>query len=458
MLRALWFLLQFIIVALAAIWLIERPGEVSLEAFGYSLTIQTGLFLILFVAAAILLGFAVRLFSAIVSLPGWLGQWGLRRRRAKAMRQLTQGYAQLSAGQAAKALKLSQKIYDVLPEARALVLLLDAQAHRMLGKEASAARAYQQLMRDKDAVFLGLKGLLSQSMEQGHTQQALDYAQKAARLHPKTGWIMRTLYDLQITARDFDAARQSLKKAVKLGVIAKDNAISDEIAMLIYQAEKREEEERGDDALRLLEKAVKLNPAFVPGVVLFAQKLIVRGRARRAQSVVEAAWKTNPHPALIPLWDRLAPQNTSRDMMKRLRWFEKLVSLNPESAHGQMAAAQEAMASNLTGEAQGYLARAEKLAPSPDLYRQMLALERANGAGEARIRAIEEKLAKAPPSPVWTCRKTGMVYEAWSPIARPHGSFNTIEWGLPHVARPIDIAAPRGGLDDPLMIGALARA
>ncbi len=455
MLRALWFLCQVIVVILAAVWLIERPGDVTLEAFDYTLTIRTGLFLIGFILFAMTFSLLVRLMGALISLPSSMGMWGRKRRKAKAMRQLTQGYALLSAGQAEKALKLSVKVQDVLPEARSLALLLEAQSHRALGKQASAATAYQQLMNDKDAVFLGLKGLLSQSIETGQTEKAIDYAHKAVKMHPKTGWVVKTLYDLQIGARDFDAARQSMKKAVKLGVLTREQAVSDDIAMLMYQADKAEEAGNSEEASRYIERAAKLDPSFIPAVTALAAQLIEKGKTRRAQSLIETAWKTNPHPALVPLWDKLAPKNTARDMMKRLRWYEALVALNPDAAAGQLAAAQAALDENLTGEARGHLLRAAQSEPSKEVYRAMLALERAAHAEPAVIRAAEERLLNAPPSKVWTCTKTGAVYDRWSPIARPHGSFNTIVWGLPQVPAAQIIHANDDALDDPMMIGTL---
>lgn len=455
MLRALWFLIQIAVVVLAAIWLLELPGQVELAALGYSMTVQSGLFVIGFILAAIIFSLLARLVMGIVLFPQWLGGWSRKRRRARAMRQLTQGYALLAAGQAEKSLKLSRKVQDVLPEAKSLALLLEAQSNRALGQDVSATQNYRTLMEDKDAAFLGLKGLLSQSVAVGHTEQALDYAERAAKMHPKAGWVVKTLYDLQIAARDFDAARATLKKAVKLGAVDKAQSISDQVAMNMYQAEKLEEVGQGDEAIRLIERAVKLDPTFVPAVAALTGAFVAKGKNRRAQSLIENAWKTKPHPALLPIWDRLAPANSSRDMMKRMRWYEKLVSINTDSVHGQMAAAREAMENGLMGEARAYLVRAEKLTPSADLYRLFLKLERAVDADEDTIRSVEQKIYTAPAAPVWYCGKTGMVYDHWSPVARPHGSFNTIEWGIPHRASNAPVTLERDAIDDPMMIGSL---
>lgn len=455
MLRALWFLIQIAAVVLAAIWLLELPGEIELSAFGYSLTVQTGLFAIGFILSALLFGLAAKAVWAVIMFPRWLGGWGRKRRRARAIRQLTQGYALLAAGEADKALKLSRRAQEALPDIKAMALLLEAQSSRALGQDVSAVQAYRALMEDKDAAFLGLKGLLGQSISAGRTEQALEYAERAVKRHPKASWVVKTLYDLQIAVRDVDAARKTLKKAVKLRAIDKAQAVSDDVAMWMYQAERAEESGQSEEAVRLIEKAVKLDPAFAPAVAALGMAMVSKGKSRRAQSLFEQAWKVNPHPVLLPIWDRLAPANTSRDMTKRMRWYEKLVSINTESVHGQMAAAREAMESGLMNEARAYLVRAEKLGPSASLYRLFIKLERAAHADEETIRALEEKIYTAPPEPVWYCRKTGIVYDHWSPIARPHGAFNTITWGVPHLMPAMSVSLDRQDIDDPMMIGAL---
>ena len=50
-----------------------------------------------------------------------------------------------------------------------------------------------------------------------------------------------------------------------------------------------------------------------------------------------------------------------------------------------------------------------------------------------------EKAADAAADKVWICRETGRIYDRWSPIAEPHGSFNTIVWGDSQTPHPASV-------------------
>jgi HemY protein len=95
-------------------------------------------------------------------------------------------------------------------------------------------------------------------------------------------------------------------------------------------------------------------------------------------------------------------------------------------------------------EARQYLVAAERIQPTARLYRLWSACEDAQGHFNEGRRYLD--LAEnAAPAKVWTCRETGRIYEHWSPVAEPHGSFNTIIWDYPRPVlaggMPDDVAA-----------------
>ena len=78
----------------------------------------------------------------------------------------------------------------------------------------------------------------------------------------------------------------------------------------------------------------------------------------------------NPiHTLTFVYWEQLTPSSKKKQADKKMKWYEELVSLNPQSADGQMAAAQIAMEMGLWGEAKAYLKTAERIMPSATLYK-----------------------------------------------------------------------------------------
>jgi HemY protein len=165
--------------------------------------------------------------------------------------------------------------------------------------------------------------------------------------------------------------------------------------------------------------------------VRLGQYYAAKGRRGKVISLVERAWKVNPHPDLADLWDKVAPPNKSSDLGRRLHWMEKLVEINPQNPDAHIATAEVAMDDGLWGEARVHLIKAEELRPTAQVFRLRAKLEEETTHNANSINHWLQKASDAPPDSVWYCTQTGHIYDQWSPTPLPHRSFNTMEWGLP---------------------------
>ncbi len=439
----------------AALWIMAQPGTIDVQWREYSIEARLGVALLALAVLLIALVFLARIAGAILSLPQGFSRYRKESRRKKGYRALTRGFVAIAAGDTGKAAAQAKLVRELLPDEGGLPLLLEAQAARLKGDEASARRIFEKLIEDKDAAFFGIRGLLKAAMEERHYERALDYAYQAVSHHPKQGWILKTVYDLELKTAKFEEASRTLQKLKKLNVVTADQARSDETVLLIMMAQQDDSRGEAAGALKKLERAVKLRPGFVPAAVRLAGKYRVRDKKGKAADVIELAWKENPHPDLLALWDALAPENTPSDTMRRLRWYEKLVAIKPDSVQGQVAAAAAAIEGGMWGQARAYLAQAENLVPkhsgySAQLYRLRAKLEEKTTNDEKTIRRWLEKASESGPEPVWYCALTGNIYQSWHAFAPPHGSFNTIVWGDP-AHKPLSLSETKSGLD-PLMI------
>ena len=117
--------------------------------------------------------------------------------------------------------------------------------------------------------------------------------------------------------------------------------------------------------------------------------------------------------------------------MGHVRWMETLRDLNTDSAEGYLALAALEMEEGLWAETRNNLLAAERIEPSRRLYRMFAQLEDSTSQNEEAALRWLEKADACEPDSVWVCCETGRVYSHWSPIADPHGSFNTIAWAAP---------------------------
>lgn len=439
MIRALWFFIQLFTIIAATIWVMERDGRIVIEFMQYTVTMQLGIGLLLLL---VLLFFALtlyRLLKAIVDFPAFLKRKADEKTRAKGFRALTLGFVAIAAGNAKDATRYSKQTQKYLPEQGGLPLLLEAQAARLRGDEGAARQIYMQLLKDKDAAFFGVRGLLKAAMDAQDYEAALDHARQALALNPKQPWILRMVYELELHTRRWKAASLTAKKVLKYKAMDEKEVIRNEVAMLLHRARQSELNGNAGAATDYVRQAYKLDKHFVPGVLAMLKYNLEDGKKRSTKSILEKAWKENPHPDFLPYWEALAPDNTKRDPMKKLKWYERVVSLKPDSVEGQIAVAKAAIEQSLWGEARAYLNAAENIHPVSEIYRLRAEIEKRTTKNEEVIRSYLEQAADASAGKVWYCKKTGHIYDRWSAIAEPHGTFNTIEWGFPQLG--VSVAA-----------------
>lgn len=430
MLRALLFAVKIGLIAAAAFWIAQRPGTVAIDWLGYHIDAQIGLVLLLLLACALAMLFLHRVILALAFLPKNLKKRRERKIHEKGYRALTKGLAAVAAGDAREAGDRATKARALWPKDEGLVLLLEAQAARLRGEEDAARAAFDRLLKNRDTAFLGLRGLLADALDGGDTTRALELARRAQTMHPRQPWVLRLVYDLEIRKKLWNDAGKTMKQALRVAAIDEDRARGDQVALLAAQAETLTDKGQRGEAMALLRKAHREDPAFAPVTERLATLLIEHGNRRAAIKAIEETWKLRPHKDLVRLWERLAPHAKNKDISPKLAWFERLLALNPGCMESQLAAARAALDEALWGQAREYLKMALQLGNSARLCRMYAELEDKLYHAES-AREWLEKAADAPPDKIWICRETGQIYDRWSPVAKPHGSFNTIVWDYP---------------------------
>lgn len=433
MVQALWFMIKIGLLVAAAIWVAERPGQVVINWLDYTVTIHFGLFLLLSLATILLALFVYRLIRMLVGMPQTLARYGEKRRREKGYKALTVGMSAVAAGDAKAAALNARKVARYLPDDNGLPLLLRAQAARLNGNEEEALQHFSALSGNKDTVFLGVRGLMQAALDHGRSDNALALARHALKDHPRQPWLVKLGYDLEIENHNWEQALTLLGKARKSGVVPAATLERDEPALLLAQADDHYDKGESKSVLSCLKEAHRKAPDFIPAALRLAEYYVTHGKTRAATKVIEDVWPRADHPEFVALWARLAPTHKKSDKAnaRRIAWFERLLALKPDSVNGHIALAQACMAQGLWGEAEAHLKQASALGGDRRVYKLLAELGRQTGEDQARITEWLEKAAEAPQEKSWICQQTGRLYDQWSPVAKPHGAFNTIVWGHP---------------------------
>lgn len=439
MTRLLIYALKLAILIAVAVWLADRPGRV--EILWQGRVIETSVAVLVVVAAALMLlaAYLYRFWRSLRRAPGRFVQGRRFAKREKGYRALTRGMVAVAAGDAEAARRFARKA-DVLLDEPPLTLLLSAQAAQLAGDDGAATRYFEAMLRRPDMEFLGLRGLLNQSLRGRDSERALDMARRARALRPDAAWTHRAAFDLEVAQHRWDDAQASLANAVRVKAVSAEDGRRFKGRILVERSRAMAADGNPSQALDLAHKAVGLDPDFVPAVLQESRLLVETGRDSQATRLLEKSWGRRPHPELAGAYAALGPADEGA--LLKVKRLEKLVRLRPEAATGLLLLAEAELAAQLWGSARGHLLKAEQVAPTRRVYRLLADLETAERNDPMAARSWLAKAQTAALDEVWECDSCGTHADAWSALCPHCRSFDTLAWRIPGPARAAVALAP----------------
>ena len=453
MIRGLLGLLVLAGLISAAVFFADHPGQVQIVWQGWQVDTSVGVL----TAAAMLAGLAIALLFWFVSLILGSPRAFLRRRRERrrraGYRALTQGMVAVAAGDPTEAQRFARRA-DALLADPPLTLLLSAQAAQLGGDDTAAKKFFTAMLDRPETEFLGLRGLLNQALRAGDRGTALRLTERAATLRPGTPWVVESLFDLEAREGRWEAALETLTKAVKRRIIPRERArhyrgvILYELSQAALAAGDRSR------ALRLSAQAQALVPDLAGPAAHHARILLQNRRLGPAAKTIEAAWRGAPHPELAQVYDAI---HDGAPPLEKFKSLERLTAQNPNARESHLAAAEAALDAQLWGEARGHLERAlsapapplavrpansasracgtdDEAAPprpTPRLCLMMARLEEAEHGGGPSSREWLDRAVSAMPDPRYVCASCGGESLEWRSRCPHCSSFDTLTWRTP---------------------------
>jgi HemY protein len=443
MIRAFWFLLLLAIISLAAALVADNPGAVSLEWLGYKVDTSMGVLLAGILLISVCLAIIFRVWFVIRSAPRRVGKARRDWRRQRGYKALTQGMVAVAAGDAQEARRQARKAENLLAEPP-LTMLLSAQAAQLSGDEKAASKFFEKMSERKDTKYLGIHGMLNQAIQDGDKEGALELAEQANDLNPKTDNVSKALFELQVQNGNWEEAEETVRKAVKDKHLDTDSGRRRRAVILYQRSAAAESDGKLNDALSFAKKANNLVPGFVPAAVRNARLLQGAGKRRKAASVIEEIWVTNPHPQLAEVMEELS---SGVGAQEKMRAVEKLASYNKDHEESHLAIAKSALVAEMWQEAREHLTEVSDVTngevPSARVCRYMAELEDGENHDVEASREWLKKAAIADPDSAWNCTHCGQVMADWEPVCNHCESFDSLEWRTPpRVTRlaPVDIS------------------
>jgi HemY protein len=191
-------LLIALLVALAAAWLADNGGIVTLTIANYEIRTSAALGAVLLLALGILVAALFKVMMLIVGGPARLSTFLIHRRAGKAYHALSRGLVAAAAGDAHDAAHAAGHVEKLLG-GNPLVLLLRARAAELSRDEGQQQAAYTAMLAHSETEFLGARGLADLAMRRGNSEQAVGFALRAHALKPKSEPAAEALFQLRIS-------------------------------------------------------------------------------------------------------------------------------------------------------------------------------------------------------------------------------------------------------------------
>ena len=470
--RLLISLLVVAALVVAAVFFADHPGRVEIVWRGWRVETTVGVLAAAAALAALAAAFVLWLLSLIIGSPAAFLRRRRERRRRAGYRALTQGMVAVAAGDPQEARRFARKA-DALLADPPLTLLLSAQAAQLDGDETAAKKFFTAMLDRPETEFLGLRGLLNQSLRTGDRGTALRLAERARVLRPNARWVLLSLLDLEARDGRWESARDTIARAKKRRIIAPDRARHHR-GVVLYELSRAAlgdgDRRRG---LSWAAEARALTPDLATPAAHYARLLLADRRARPAAKAVERAWRTAPHPELAQAYRAIHAGETP---LARVKAFERLAVENPAARESHLALAEAALEAQLWGEARRHLERALAAPPpprpeppaerdgtaagasaapagvlTPRLCLLTARLEEAEPGDRRSNREWLDRAVAALPDPCWVCADCGGESLDRRSLCPHCGNFDTLGWRTPARALPVEtLPAADGGPLPPL--------
>ena len=425
-------------------FLADQPGRVEIVWQDWQIETSVGVLLAAALLAFFVLWALIAGLRALWHMPRTLRRAARRRRRRVGERALTRGLIALAAGEGAEAARHARRAERLLGQAP-LPLLLTAQTAELNRDQAAARLAYSEMAEHPELALVGLRGLLQQAMRTGDDAAALQLAQRARLLRPKSAWLTETFIMLETRTGDWQAAEATLTDAARQGLIPRAVARRQRGALLYEQSRAAERDGDLSRALNLAEKAQARRPDVPATTCQRARLLLALGNKRAAAKIVERAWRGAPHPELAKAYAMIHGDDPP---LARAAAFERLTLANPNSSETDLAIAEAALTAQLWGEARRHLARAAGAGtPSRRVCLLMARLEEGEHGNTEEARNWLTRAATTPSDGCYLCANCKGESTEWHALCPHCSALDTLAWGEPSSgSRELAVTAPLTGV------------
>ncbi len=424
MVRLILFAVLVVVLALIAYVFSQNPDwNASFEVLGYRLSLHLGF---VFFGALIVLWLFGWLYFTVrrtLAMPAEMAKNARISRQNRGYKALTQGLVALAAGDPDEADKQARRANKLLTETPA-TMLLTAQAAQLNGDEESAAKYFEDMTKNEETAFLGLRGKTMQAMARGDRKEVQALLERARKIKPNAPWILETEYDMGLQTGQLEGAQRAVKRLASRRLLSSSDARNrlalTETDLAFQAAEKGAWRQAADHAQR----ALRDDPTLVPARSLAARANFELGNMRKAKEQAVEAWRIRPTAGAATTYLRASKP---KDIAAKRHAISELIQANPSAVFSQYLRAEAALESGDLAIARDAVGDLPETSSAVGLNALRIRLDALANGGEDRSPTPLD--GHSLPIEPQVCSNCGTEQTRWRAVCTNCGSSGTV--GLP---------------------------
>ena len=433
MIKYLFIFFQFIVLLIIASWAIKNSQPVSFTFNDFIVSTSTSV-LIIGLLLIILLSLILQKF--IFFIKQVILNYNFKNERSK----YEKGYSSFLKGMIALAnkeysiaIQETKKVHKYLKD-ESLSLLLKSEVLKIEKKHEELHDVYEAMLKNNNMNLLGLRGLMEHNLRAQDFHHAFIYGEKLFNLNPKIDKLYETLVNIISKTNNWQKLFLINDQALKIKIISKD-IYSDNKSVALFEIAKIKRYSSENEAIDIMEKALKLRQNFPPYIYFYVQLLIDNNELLKAKKYLKKVWGYLYYPDSSKLVKLL-----SQAMKVSFYELSKFVTSNSSNTHAsKMLLAESLIDTQDWIEAKKQLSPLLEHKPDRDVCLLMAKIEEGDSNDPQKINSWITRSNFGKLNKIWICRISQLQQTEWTSVSKA-GYFNSLDWEYPSDPRVLNFS------------------
>lgn len=324
------------------IWVIYLPqidqGVAVIKWFDYQIETYPSFLLICGVFVAILTFIFFYFVLLLINIPENLRKFFFARDNRKVIEQIFDSFIALQQKDLEKINKITNNISQIIKNNRAeehlpllkLILLsaIDSNQSNISEEvEFKIEQLSQELLEFKETRVVALRSLIKHRFNKGLYAETLKYSEQLATITSIDACQLQILITIYKKTSDIQKLEKLLSKAVANKILEQNQANTYIIELLEEMTRNAIENKQSAEAIRLIEKILKLSAINLYLIIDLCNLLIVENNNKTLHKIIEKVWKQTPSKRLLEI---LLEANEELYVDKKVKLLQSLLGESKE--------------------------------------------------------------------------------------------------------------------------------